>query len=91
MIRPSLQEANEYFAKYTVIPVYKEIFADVKTSVEVLKNFMEHNKKSFLLESIGSNESWGRYSFIGYSPKLTIRCTDNKIFIDGEKRRNNYK
>jgi hypothetical protein len=29
----------------------KEIFADVKTSVEVLKIFMEKGKKSFLLES----------------------------------------
>lgn len=86
MIKPQVEEAKKYFGNYTVIPVCKEIFADIKTSVEVVKNFMEKNKKSFLLESVGNSRSWGRYSFIGYNPKLTVRCIDNKIFIDGEKK-----
>lgn len=85
MIRPQVEEAKKYLSNYTVIPVYKEIFADVKTSVEVVKNFMGKNEGSFLLESVGNSESWGRYSFIGYNPKLTVRCMDDKIVIGGEK------
>ncbi|MDR1122608.1 MAG: anthranilate synthase component I family protein [Endomicrobium sp.] len=85
MIKPQLEEAKKYFDKYTVIPVCKEIFADIKTSVEVVRNFMEKNKKSFLLESVGSSQSWGRYSFIGYNPKFTVKCMDNKIFIKAEE------
>jgi anthranilate synthase component 1 len=86
MIKPQLEEAKKYFGKYTVIPVCKEIFADIKTSVEVVKNFMEKNKKSFLLESVGSSRSWGRYSFIGYNPKFTVKCADNKVFIESEEK-----
>ncbi|GHT56471.1 anthranilate synthase component 1 [Endomicrobiia bacterium] len=85
MIRPQVEEAKKYLSNYTVIPVYKEIFADVKTSVEVVKNFMGKNERSFLLESVGNSQSWGRYSFIGYNPKLTVRCMDDKIVIGDEK------
>ncbi|MDR3071851.1 MAG: chorismate-binding protein [Endomicrobium sp.] len=82
MIKPSVEEAKKYFDKYTVIPVWKEIFSDIKTSVEILKNFMAESKKCFLLESVEKGESWGRYSFVGYNPKLTVSGMDNKIFID---------
>lgn len=86
MIRPSLEEAKKFFSEYTIIPVCKEIFADVKTSVEILRIFMAENKKCYLLESVESGESWGRYSFLGCDPKLTIKCNDNKICInDGKK------
>ena len=82
MAEPSLEEARRYLKDYTAIPVYKEILADVKTSVEILKNFMKENKKCFLLESVENGESWGRYSFLGCDPKLTVSCNDGKIIID---------
>jgi anthranilate synthase component 1 len=85
MFKPVLEEAKKYLKDYTVIPVYKEIFADVKTSVEILRNFMKENKKCFLLESVENGESWGRYSFLGCDPKLTISCNDSKIVIDDGK------
>jgi anthranilate synthase component 1 len=85
MIRPQIEEAKKYFEDYTVIPVSTELFADVKTSVEVLKAFMKENKKCYLLESVEGGESWGRYSFLGYEPKLTVRCNDNKVYVDSGK------
>ena len=72
MIRPSLEEAKKFLNEYTVIPVCKEMFADIKTSVEILRIFMAENKKCYLLESVESGESWGRYSFLGCDPKFTI-------------------
>ncbi len=90
MIRPSFKEAKKFFKDYTIIPVCTEIFADIRTSVEILKIFMAENEKCYLLESVESfafGESWGRYSFLGCDPKLTVRCSDNKVFIDnGEKK-----
>jgi anthranilate synthase component 1 len=85
MIRPKIEEAKKYFKEHTVIPVAAEMFADVKTSVETLKIFMSENKKCYLLESVEGGESWGRYSFLGYDPKLTIRCNDNKVYINNGK------
>lgn len=86
MIRPGISDAKKYFNDYTVIPVSMEIFSDVKTSVEVLKTFMRENKRCFLLESVERGESWGRYSFIGYDPQMTIRCNDNKVYINNGKK-----
>ncbi|MCL1972056.1 MAG: anthranilate synthase component I family protein [Endomicrobia bacterium] len=85
MINPQMEEAKKYCKDYTVIPVSMEIFADVTTSVEVLKTFMKENKKCYLLESVDRGESWGRYSFLGYEPKLTVRCNDNKVYINNGK------
>lgn len=85
MIRPGISDAKKYFNDYTVIPVSMEIFSDVKTSVEVLKTFMKEGKRCFLLESVERGESWGRYSFIGYDPQMSIRCNDNKVYISNGK------
>jgi len=85
MFKPELGEAKKYLKEYTVIPVYKEIFADIKTSVEILKGFMKENKQCFLLESVENGESWGRYSFLGCDPKLTVSCNDGKVVIDDGK------
>ncbi|MCL2145241.1 MAG: anthranilate synthase component I family protein [Endomicrobia bacterium] len=85
MIRPQIEEAKKYFKDFTVIPVSMEIFADVATSVGILKTFMKENKKCYLLESVDGGESWGRYSFLGYDPKLTVRCNDNKVYINNGK------
>ncbi|MCL2390125.1 MAG: anthranilate synthase component I family protein, partial [Endomicrobia bacterium] len=82
MLKPSIDESKKYFKDYTVVPVCREIFADIKTSVEILKNFMKENKKCYLLESVDSGESWGRYSFLGCDPKLTARCNDGKVIIN---------
>lgn len=85
MVRPLLEEAKKYFKDYTVIPVSAEIFADERTTVEVLKTFMKENKKCYLLESVEGGESWGRYSFLGYEPELTVRCNNATVYIDKGK------
>jgi anthranilate synthase component 1 len=90
MIRPSVEEAKKFFNEYTIIPICTEIFADIRTSVEILKIFMMENEKCYLLESVESfafGDSWGRYSFLGCDPKLTVKCSNNKVSIDnGEKK-----
>ncbi|AKL98087.1 anthranilate synthase component I [Endomicrobium proavitum] len=87
MIKPTPEQAEKYFKDYTVIPIYKELFADVKTSVEVLRNFVAQNKKCFLLESVESVENWGRYSFLGCDPTVSIQYNDGKAVITaGDKK-----
>jgi len=53
----------------------------MKTPIEVLKCLKEKSDKCYLLESVEGGEKWGRYSFLGYNPKLTVKCTDGKVEI----------
>ncbi|MDR3049284.1 MAG: anthranilate synthase component I family protein [Elusimicrobiota bacterium] len=86
MIRPSIDEAKAYLKDWTIVPICKELFADIKTSVEILKNLIATGKKCYMLESVESAQNWGRYSFLGYDPKLSIQCNDNKIIVkEGNK------
>ena len=67
--------------KYSVLPLKQEIFSDIITPVQLLKVLMNVSEHCFILESAGDNENWGRYTFLGYDPKLTITCKDNNIKI----------
>ncbi|MCR5467795.1 MAG: anthranilate synthase component I [Lachnospiraceae bacterium] len=68
--------------EYNIAPVCMEILSDFTTPIEtmrVLKNVSSH---CYMLESATANERWGRYSFLGYNPKMEITCTDGNIFVD---------
>ncbi len=83
MIRPALSEIKEYAAtgKYKVLPVSCEILSDSLTPIEavrILKNVSTH---CYLLESAAEHNTWGRYTFLGYDPKLEITCIDGKMKI----------
>lgn len=71
--------------KYNVLPLSREIFSDVRTPIEVMRVLMGVSKHYFILESIGDNENWGRYTFLGYNPKLNFTCKDGLVKIKSEK------
>lgn len=81
MIRPTIEEARKLCEHNTIIPISIELFSDMKTPIEVLKCLKEKSDKCYLLESVEGGEKWGRYSFLGYNPKLTVKCTDGKVEI----------
>ena len=84
MIRPTIEEARALCEQSTIIPISIELFSDIKTPIEVLKCLKEKSDKCYLLESVEGGEKWGRYSFLGYNPKLTVKCTNGKVeIIDG--------
>ena len=56
-----------------MVPIYKEILADLETPVSVLQRFVE-NDNGFLLESMEGGETWGRYSFVGVDPKILFEA-----------------
>jgi anthranilate synthase component 1 len=63
-----------------LIPVYREIMADMDTPVTAFKK-LDDGQFSFLLESIEGGEKWGRYSFLGSSPSRIIRSKGNTVEI----------
>lgn len=82
MYRPSLNEAKEIVADYKMIPVSREIYSDVRTPIEVLKILKNVSRHCFLLESLESAEKWGRYTFLGFDPKLELACTNGILNIN---------
>ncbi|MGN1148974.1 MAG: anthranilate synthase component I [Lachnospiraceae bacterium] len=68
-------------AEYSVIPVYTEMYADMTTPIEVVKRLKKVSGHVFLLESAEDNKRWGRYTFIGFDPKMEIICRDGKVQI----------
>lgn len=84
MIYPSCHEIEELAAQYDVIPVCKEIYADVVTPITLLRKLMQHSKRYFLLESIEGGEKWGRYSFLGFNPILRVTCKDGVVCTEDD-------
>ena len=63
-----------------LIPVYREIMADMDTPVTAFKK-LDDGRFSFLLESIEGGEKWARYSFLGSNPSLIVRSKGTTVEI----------
>jgi anthranilate synthase component 1 len=58
-----------------VIPIYREIMADMETPVSAYLKIAD-GPYSFLLESVEGGQLLARYSFLGSNPYLTVRLED---------------
>ena len=83
MEQTSLEELKRTAASgaYRRIPIWREIFSDIATPVQVLKKLLAVSDHSFLLESAEDNKQWGRYSFLGFDPAMELTCTNHQITI----------
>ncbi len=80
MIRPTYEEVKQYEKEYTYIPVCKELLADDITPILMLRKLAALDEQYFLLESV-ERGSLGRYSFLGYHPKLTVSCKGGRTKV----------
>lgn len=80
-ISPTLTEVNEIAktGKYDILPVSCEILSDFITPIEAMRILQNVSTHCYLLESAQANEAWGRYTFLGYDPKLEINCIDGHM------------
>lgn len=80
-IMPSLEEVRTFAAsgQYDVLPVSMEILSDFITPIETMRILKNVSKHCFLLESAQADETWGRYTFLGFDPKLEITCVGGEI------------
>ena len=67
--------------KYNIAPVSTEILSDVKTPIEVLRILKNVSSHVYILESVEGHEKWGRYTFLGFDPKLEITCHNGTVKI----------
>lgn len=80
MYFPDLPTFTALAVKGNLIPVYREIMADMDTPVTAFKK-IDDGVYAFLLESIEGGEKWGRYTFLGASPAVVIRSRGERIEI----------
>lgn len=63
-----LDEFKQLAEKYTAIPVYRQLMADILTPVSLFLKLREDSRYPFLLESVEGGEQLARYSFLGRNP-----------------------
>ncbi|HAS78861.1 MAG TPA: anthranilate synthase component I, partial [Ruminococcus sp.] len=87
MIKPDFSVIDRLSKEYKIIPVCREIYADVITPITLLRKIANNNERYFLLESVEQGDRWGRYSFLGFDPIVRITCKNNIVTVekDGEK------
>jgi anthranilate synthase component 1 len=86
-IYPNFDEFRKLAKKGNLIPVYKEILADLETPVSTYLKLAGDEKHSYLLESVEGGERWGRYSFIAWEPKYIFQSRGESYSLNkpGEK------
>ncbi len=82
-IMPALAEVkkNASEAKYNVLPVSLEMLSDFTTPIETMRILKNVSIHCYMLESAQANETWGRYTFLGFDPKLEITCINGEMKI----------
>ena len=80
-ILPALDEVKRIAAEgqYKVLPVSCEILSDRCTPIEALRILKNVSTHCYLLESVAERERWGRYTFLGFDPKLEVTCVDGEL------------
>lgn len=79
---PSEKEFIEKAKLGNLIPVYKEILADLETPVSAFAKIdFSEGDYSYLLESVEGGEKIARYSFLGANPSLILKSKGKEIEI----------
>ncbi len=84
---PGREEFGRLTKKGNLIPVYREILADMETPVSAFRK-IAGTGYAYLLESVEGGEKLGRYSFLGSVPELIFKSKGRKAEISrGRKKR----
>jgi len=84
---PELDDIKKIAAKgeYKVAPISCEVLSDISTPIEIMRILKNVSTHCYMLESVTEKEKWGRYTFLGFDPKMEITC------INGEMKAGNIK
>jgi len=83
VINPSRDEFRSLARTHTVIPLWRELLADLTTPVAAYARLVGHGT-GFLLESVEHGEArWSRWSFIGRNPLATLTARGRDVDVTG--------
>lgn len=87
MYQPDFETVKEIAAsrKYDILPVSCEILSDICTPIQAMKILKNVSTHCYMLESVAEKEKWGRYTFLGFDPKLEITCMNGEMKVGNVK------
>jgi anthranilate synthase component 1 len=83
-LSPSRSEFHELARDHTVVPVWRELLADLITPVAAFARLCGDDTPGFLLESVEHGERWSRWSFVGRNPVGTITSRGGIVTVEGD-------
>ncbi len=88
-LSPSRESFRELAHRGNLIPVYREIIADMETPVSAFHK-IDTGDHSFLFESVEKGNKFARYSFLGASPHLIFQAYGKNITLAKARSRRHY-
>jgi anthranilate synthase component I len=82
MILPSKDEFVRLAAEHDVVPVAREVYADLATPISAFMALSEGAEHAFLLESVIGGERLGRYSFLGVGEREVISARGHEVVVE---------
>ena len=85
MTSPSRDEFRALARQYSVVPVWRQLLADLTTPVAAFARLAgtDRSERAFLLESVEHAERWGRWSFVGRRPLATLLARGSELTVEG--------
>jgi len=83
VIHPTRDEFHRLAADHTVVPVWRELLADLVTPVAAFARVVGDGP-GFLLESVEHGERWSRWSFVGRDPLVTLTSRGGTLTVEGD-------
>ena len=81
MLYPTRDQFIDKAQQGNLIPVWREVLADLETPVSAFRKIAGDRPNSFLLESVAGGEQLARYSFLGTDPFMTLRTKGSKAVV----------
>jgi len=81
-VRPGRDEFIDLARQWSIVPVWRELLADLTTPVAAFARLVG-DEPGFLLESVEHAGTWGRWSFIGRRPSATLSLRQGIVSVEG--------
>src|SRR4051794_17661949 len=83
MVQPTREQFRKLARDHSVVPVWRELVADLITPVAAFARLCRDGEPGFLLESVEHAERWSRWSFVGRRPAATLVARGREVTIEG--------
>ncbi|WP_208027946.1 anthranilate synthase component I [Rhabdothermincola sediminis] len=83
MVAPSREDFHALARDYTVVPVWREVLADLITPVAAFARLTRDGEPGFLFESVEHGERWSRWSFVGRRAAATLVARGRQVEVRG--------
>jgi anthranilate synthase component 1 len=85
-VLPSREQFETLAKQGNVVPVFVDFVADGETPASAYQK-LDDGGHSFLFESAEQTEQSGRYSFLGFNPRLIVRTENGATHVEEDGRR----